>query len=128
MRTLWRIIFSTFMLAVTLGLLCFTYGLYAEGHNIFAAFFGFLVIVGLFHTIRGPKKRSASSSRRRRKALIKFDDVDQSLYDQAQNLPTNYNAAPTKAQIRLAESIGISLPDHITASTAMDIIDDAIEL
>lgn len=68
----------TFMLAVTLGLLCSAYGLYVEGHIIFAAFFGFLVIVGLFHAIRGPKKRSASISRRRRKALIKFDDVDQS--------------------------------------------------
>ena len=84
------------MLAVTLGLLCSAYGLYVEGHIIFAAFFGFLVIVGLFHAIRGPKKHSVSISRRRRKALIKFDDVDQSFYDQARNFPTNYNAAPTK--------------------------------
>lgn len=127
MRFLWRLIFSCTMLLAALMLGGVAYHFYGNDNTIVAAMFAVLTVAALFHALRGPKRRPASVRGRRRKALVNFVDIDMDLYERAQNIPTSPNASPTKAQIRLAQSIGVNLPDHITASTAMDIIDDAIK-
>jgi len=115
------------MLVAALVLGSLAYHFYGDNNRIVAAILGVLTVAALFHVIRGPKRRPASTQGKRRKAIVRFDDIDMDLYERAQNTPTSPNASLTKAQIRLAQSIGINLPDHITASTAMDVIDDAIK-
>jgi len=90
--------------------------------------FGVLCAAAIFHALRGPKKSRKSSPSRRRGRRVKYRDIDPDLYEKALDIPKNPNAGATKAQIKFARSIGIELPAHVTAGTAMEIIDDAIDM
>jgi hypothetical protein len=57
---------------------------------------------------------------------VRIADLDYELYEDAQYLPFDPKAGPTKAQKAFANFLGVSLPDRVTACGALDIIDDAM--
>ena len=126
MAALWRLIFSSVMLVVA-GVLAFlAFSFYGE-NKVAGTLFGMLSLAGLLTAARGPKRSVSPQASRRRKTLIDFDDVDVDLYERAQSMSVKQiDGPPTKAQLQLAKQLGIELPSHVSASTAMSIIDEEI--
>jgi hypothetical protein len=100
---------------------------YDSDSGIFcAASLGF-ALVAAYYAVRGPRKKTRSKGSPVKRKLIPYSDIDARLHERAMDIPSGPNAPPTKAQRRFAESIGITLPDGITAETATMIFDDAID-
>lgn len=129
MQALKRLVFRLLMLATTAAFIFLGYWAYSEQKPQLVVYAcAFFAVVGLFHFLRGPKEK-VTVSRGRRKALVRFTnltDTQMELYEKAQ-ASSNLDGAPTKAQQKFANSIGVALPEHVSSSTAMEIIDDAIE-